>query len=138
MAVTGTAIPSPTIEIRRPPLASVVFGGLALAAALGGLFLVLQTALTTTPVVGLQTEARGDTLSVWVNNSEVLEHDHGSSGGDGDDHDHGDEATVGDGTQSGVDALTALTAQPDTDAQGFAMPAAMMPETVLVASSMES
>ncbi len=129
MALIGATMRSPRPDFRKPPSASVVFGSLAIVAALGGLFLIVQTALTTTPVVALGTEARGDTLSLWINNSEVLDHEHASSSDDGHDHDHGDEGGVADGTQSGVEALSDLTAQTDTDSQGFAMPASMMPGT---------
>ncbi len=117
-AATGQTRPI----LRRPRLSPAnIVGALAVGAALTGLFLVAQTAITTTPLVSLQTEARGDTLSLWVNNAEVLEHEHGNHS-----HDDDGDAAAGE-AQTGVDALSSVAAQAEGD--GFAMPASMMPGT---------
>lgn len=87
----------------------------AIAAALAGLFLVAQS-LSSTPLVGLNTEARGSTLSLWISNVDMLSHSH-------EDHNHEDEGDPAEGL-SGQAAATDLAAQGN-----FTMPASMMPGT---------
>jgi hypothetical protein len=91
----------------------------AAAAALIGIFLVTQTALSSAPLVGLDTEAQGQTLSLWISNVDMLSHDH-------ENHSHEGDEDSEEGL-SGQAAVTDLAAQ--GDGQGFTMPASMMPGT---------
>lgn len=110
------------VEDRSTRWSIVAISAVAVVAALIGIFLVAQTALSSRPLVGLETEARGETLSVWIRNVETLQDEHG--GGSHDDDAPGSSAGA---NSSGIAATDDLAAQ--SDGGSYAMPASMMPGT---------
>ena len=89
-----------------------LFGAVAIGTALIGLLFTAKTMAGFTPLVALNTEAQGRSLSVWVTSAEMLQHEHSK-------HDHGDD------DQSATSAFDAQNA----GAQGFAMAPSMSPGT---------
>jgi len=88
-------------------------------AAVVGLLFTAQTLAGFSPLIALNTEAQGRSLSVWVTDVEMLEHEHSDQGES--DHDHEDDDTADDPT-------TSVDTQNIGD-QGFAMAPSMSPGT---------
>lgn len=81
--------------------------------ALVGFFFTGQIVAGYTPLVGLDTEARSGSLSMWVTETEMLSHEHSN-------HSHDDEEGEGEGAATGNEVAEDPT---------FAMSASMMPGT---------
>jgi len=108
--VTTTLRPT-AVESESTRSPARLVAALAVAGSLVGLFFTAQIVTGYTPLVGLNTEARTGSLSVWVTDTEMLSHEHS-------DHSHEDEE--GDSAATGNEVAEDPT---------FAMAASMMPGT---------